>query len=47
MKQNRHEIFSYPFEFVKENPGFILSYLKSIDNIGIKSALFKYFPYKY
>ena len=46
MNQNRHEIFSYPFERAKEEKDFLTSYLKDINNIGIKSALFKYFPYK-
>jgi len=46
MKQDRHEIFSYPFERAKEDKGFLSNYLKSIGYIGIKSGLFKYFPYK-
>ncbi|MBE0498208.1 MAG: hypothetical protein IBX43_03090 [Campylobacterales bacterium] len=45
MKQKRHEIFSYPFEFAKKDTAFLKNYLKSLDNIGIRSALFKYFPY--
>lgn len=47
MKRNRHKIFSYPFERAKEDKGFLLHYLKGINNIKLKSGLFKYFPYKF
>ena len=46
MKQKRHEIFSYLFELSKDSPNLLSSYLKGIDNIGEKYALYKYFPYK-
>jgi len=46
MQNNIHKIFAYPFERAKKDKGFLISYLKDLNNIGLKSGLFKYFPYK-
>jgi len=45
LKKKTHEIFSYPFERAKVDAFFLVHYLNTINNIGIKSVLFKYFPY--
>lgn len=46
MHDNIHKIFAYPFERAKKDKKFLINYLKDLHNIGLKSGLFKYFPYK-
>lgn len=46
MQNNIHEIFTYPYERAKEDKDFLIKYLRDLNNIGVKSYLFKYFPYR-